>query len=466
MLQTPILNLNQKDTWTLKDACEGTQIFGGTGSGKTSGSGQALAKAFLTNGLGGLILTVKSDEKELWINYAKTCNREHDIICISDNTGVNNQYFNFLNYELNRVGRGSGLTENLVNLFITVISTGDTFSGTNSYWLSTLKQLLRNTIDLITLATNKISVRDMYNVISTAPQTIDEFNSEEWRETSTCWKYLEMAQKKVTKENDKDKILDFEITQNYWQTEFPHFDDKTRSIIVSMFTSRADCFLRGVLRKIFCTDEANTLTPEDTFTGKIIILDLPKKEYEEIGQYAQILFKYIWQRAVERREVISETAPVFLWVDEAQYFYTEHDSLFQTTARSSRASSVYLTQNIPNYESVLKGSNSYTKVQAFLGNLQTKIFHANSDVATNKYASQLIAQTYTNRQNTTQNGSNNQSYSTQRVLEDQVLPKEFAELKNGGENNKNKVEAIIYQTGRKWELNNGKNFARVEFDQN
>jgi type IV secretory pathway TraG/TraD family ATPase VirD4 len=467
MLQATLLTLNQKDIWTLKDACEGTQIFGGTGSGKTSGSGQAIAKAFLKNGLGGLILTVKSDEKELWIKYAKECNRENDVICISDNTGVNNQYFNFLNYELNRVGRGSGLTENLVNLFITVISTGDTFSGTNSYWLSTLKQLLRNTIDLITLATDTISVRDMYNVISTAPQNMDEFHGEDWRNTSTCFKYLEIAQKKVAKiqETDKDKILDFEITQNYWQTEFPHLDDKTRSIIVSMFTSRADCFLRGVLRKIFCSDEANTLTPEDTFEGKIIILDLPKKEYEEIGQYAQILFKYIWQRAVERRVVTKETNPVFLWVDEAQYFYTEHDSLFQTTARSSRACSVYLTQNIPNYESVLKGTNSYTKVQAFLGNLQTKIFHANSDVVTNKYASQLIAQTFTNRQNTSQNGSNSQSYSTQRVLEDQVLPKEFAELKNGGETNQNKVEAIMYQTGRKWDSNGGRNYERVGFYQ-
>jgi hypothetical protein len=466
MINKTLLSLNQKDMWTLKDACEGTQIFGGTGSGKTSGSGQAIAKAFLKNGLGGLILTVKTDEKELWLKYVKECGREGDIVCISDNTGVNNQYFNFLEYELNRVGRGSGLTENLVNLFITVISTGDTFSGTNSYWLSTLKQLLRNTIDLITLATESISVRDMYKVISTAPQNMEEFHSDEWRKSSTCWKYLEMGRKEIGKHKDADKQLDFEITQNYWQTEFPHLDEKTRSIIVSMFTSRADCFLRGVLRKIFCSDEANTVTPEDTFDGKIIILDLPKKEYEEIGQYAQILFKYIWQRAVERREVTSKTKAVFLWVDEAQYLYTEHDSLFQTTARSSRACSVYLTQNIPNYESVLKGINSYTKVQAFLGNLQTKIFHSNSDVVTNKYASQLIAQTFTNRQNTSQNGSNSQSYSTQRVLEDQVLPKEFAELKNGGETNQNRVEAIMYQTGRKWESNGGKNFGRVIFDQN
>ncbi|MGL4758960.1 MAG: TraM recognition domain-containing protein, partial [Patescibacteria group bacterium] len=459
-----LIEFNSQDKWTFKDACEGTQIFGGTGSGKTSGSGQQIAKSFLNNGLGGLVLTVKSDEKELWLKYVKECNREKDIIVISENNGIDNQYFNFLEYELNRVGRGGGLTENLVNLFITVISSGDTFSGTNSYWLSTLKQLLRNTIDLITIATDTISVQDMYKVISTAPQNSEDLQNNDWRKSSTCWRYLEMNNLK-SKKLDDDRNFDLDVTRNYWTTEFPNLDDKTRSIIVSMFTSRADCFLRGSLRKIFCNDEASTVTPELTFEGKIIILDLPKKEFEEIGQYAQVLFKYMWQRAVERRIVKDDTLPVFLWVDEAQYFYTEYDSLFQTTARSSRVCSVFITQNIPNYEMVLKGGNSYTKVQAFLGNLQTKIFHANSDIVTNKYASQLIAQTYVNRNNTSQNSSNNQSYSSQRVLEDQVLPKEFAELKNGGEENNNCVEAIVYQTGRKWILNNCKNYSKVEFKQ-
>ena len=47
------------DTWRIKDACEGTVIFGGTGSGKTSGSGRALARSFLAAGFGGLVLCAK-----------------------------------------------------------------------------------------------------------------------------------------------------------------------------------------------------------------------------------------------------------------------------------------------------------------------------------------------------------------------------------------------------------------------
>ncbi len=52
--------------WTLKDAFEGVQVFGGTGSGKSSGSGKALALAFLEANLGGLVLTAKTDERLAW----------------------------------------------------------------------------------------------------------------------------------------------------------------------------------------------------------------------------------------------------------------------------------------------------------------------------------------------------------------------------------------------------------------
>jgi hypothetical protein len=38
--------LREENFWSLSDAFQGVQVFGGTGSGKSSGSGQALARAF------------------------------------------------------------------------------------------------------------------------------------------------------------------------------------------------------------------------------------------------------------------------------------------------------------------------------------------------------------------------------------------------------------------------------------
>ena len=50
----------------------------------------------------------------------------------------------------------------------------------------------------------------------------------------------------------------------------------------------ADCFLRGMLGTLFCTDL--TVRPEDTFDGKIIILNLPVKEYNQAVEYIRARF--------------------------------------------------------------------------------------------------------------------------------------------------------------------------------
>jgi hypothetical protein len=149
-------------------------------------------------------------------------------------------------------------------------------------------------------------------------------------------------------------------------------DEETRSVIVSTFTSMADCFLRGMLRKLFCTTQ--DFKPEDTFDGRIIILNLPVKEHNELGQFSQVLFKYIWQRAVERRipplitpqQAEQTIRPVFLWADESQFFANSYDALFQSTARSSRACTVYLPQNLPSYFAAFGGANSHPQPGASL----------------------------------------------------------------------------------------------------
>jgi hypothetical protein len=46
-LDTPLLQLSGQDNFTLENACAGVHVFGGIGSGKTSGSGKMLAGAYL-----------------------------------------------------------------------------------------------------------------------------------------------------------------------------------------------------------------------------------------------------------------------------------------------------------------------------------------------------------------------------------------------------------------------------------
>lgn len=405
-------------------------------------------------------------------------------------------HFNFLEYErqvaeqtLAKHGSAQRmLTDNLAAVFCTIMEVSQRNSGQGGqegYWLLTLKQLLRNAIDLLVLAGEPITMQNLYNLVTSAPTHLsyveneDDTTCKNWRRDSFCF----LTGRKAMMNGDataadasssRDRPL-LDLTVQYWFREFPTLAEETRSVIVSYFTSIADGFLRGILRELFSPSENGTttsLTPEETHFGKVIVLNIPVKDYNELGQFAQVLYKFIWQRATERRDIKeSQQKPVFLWADEAQFFVNSQDMLFQTTARSKRAATIYLTQNISNYYAVMPGGKGRAETDSLLGNFQTKIFHANGDSVTNKWAAELIGQDWSIRENTSSQvssrtddtGSSNFGSNMNQTLTYQVLPRRFTTLRKGGEDNDLKVDAFIFQGGRRWE--NGQNFKGVSFTQ-
>ena len=151
---------------------------------------------------------------------------------------------------------------------------------------------------------------------------------------------------------------------------------------------------------------------------------------------------------------------VFLWADESQFFANSYDALFQSTARASRACTVYLTQNLPSYFAAFGGPNSRSEVEAFVGNLQTKIFHANGDPTTNNWAADSIGKTRQMRfsgnvseQLSRNQGGNtglNQTAGGSEVIEYLIQPQEFTMLRTGGDECETQVDGIIFQGGRRW----------------
>lgn len=471
-------NNHPQNYWTINDAFQGTQIFGSSGSGKTSGSGAHLARAFLKANFGGVVLTAKTDERQTWEKYAREAGRTRDLLIFSEE---NYHRFNFLQYECERKNRGSGNTENLVNLFCTVMEVADRKSSTGGegYWIRAVKQLLRNAFDLMALAETEINLPDLYKLITSAPNSVDEVADPSWQSNSICWLLIERAKDRTTKAG---KETDFLMTEAYWLREFARLANDTKTAIVNMFTSMADCFLRGLMREMFCGK--TTFTPEDCFDkGKIIILDFPVKEYHELGIFSQVIFKYVWQRAVERRippmksreELQSSIRPVFLWADESVFFCNENDAAFQATARSSRACTVYLTQNLPGYQTAFMSAGGKSAAETFLGNLQTKIFHTNGDPQTNNWAADSIgrvrqAQIHTGFQQGEQNRHGSQNAGSSFSFEYSVQPQEFTGLMTGGVENDGQVECFIFQAGRSWLQNRNselieRNYLRHTFKQ-
>jgi hypothetical protein len=235
--------------------------------------------------------------------------------------------------------------------------------------------------------------------------------------------------------------------------------ERTRSSIVVMFLTLSEALMRSKMRELFCS--GTTVAAEDVLAGKIVVIDLPVKEWGEVGRIAAVLWKYCFQKTVERRKdnPTGQGRPVFLWADECQYFISRHDSLYQATARSSRAATVYLTQSIPSLVAAL-GSESDGRplVDSLLNNLVTKIFHANSDTTTNEYASKLIGKQikrfrnfssstgYGNSQSWLPSITNSSGYSEQ--LDDAVHANEFSRLRRGGPENGYMVTGMMIQMGR------------------
>ncbi len=492
-LDTVLINFtseNSKAGWTIREAVEGVQIFGGIGSGKTSGSGRTIALKYLSHGFGGLVLTAKPDEKDLWVEYCRKTNRSNDLIIVEPN-GI--QFFNFLEYESNYKVDGASITENIVQVLKTVIQASEEKSNGNTndpFWENALDMLIFNTIDLCLIAYGKATIQQMYNIVQTAPQGKIKFDDKP--KVDTFMYAFGLAEKNIKKQIDQlfESLSDFD--KKRWQSEkgfqeksifdqlpdaalfrfleqfffetYAVLSEKTRSIIEFSFTGFLFRLMKEPINSLFCSNDS-TFTPEDSLKGKIILLNLPVKTYFKVGRDIQVMFKYIWQRAMERRNIKNNDRPVFLWADEAQNFLHEYDADYQATARSSRIATVYISQNLPNYHANMGGHSSEYRVKSFLGTLATKIFHANADIETNNYASDLIGKAYMEsvQRSKTLAGDFSATESTSFDLENLVRPEQFAGLKTGSPENNFLVEAYVHRQSR--QFSKDKNFKKITFIQ-
>ncbi len=437
------------------DALTGVAAFGATGSGKTSGVAKHLATGYLAADFGGLVLCAKKEERQQWERWAKEVEREDDLIII-DASG--DGLFNFLDWEASRNGEGGGLTLNIVALLdeiATAIAGGAGKAeggGDNKFFEDALHYMNMNLVELPLLAGLTVSLPLLRSIVNTAPHTLEEAKNEAWQQDSVCFAILTEAEQRVNKENP-DQLDDFEECKNYWLQEFPALSDKTRSIITLSFSMLVKPFLTRPLRRLFSTE--TTVTPEDTFNGKIIIIDLPVQEFRLAGRVANLVWKYCFQVAVLRRTPPKNgyLRPVFLWADEAQNFVTEFDAEYQAVARSAGGCTVYLTQNRESYRRVLGNDDA---VDSLLGNLQAKFFCQNSG-ETNEWAAKLLGERWVNVTSTNFGQSNNNDgdkgksqsggVSTSEQRRYFVEPSRFTTLKRGGEAYKFQVEAIVYKGG-------------------
>ncbi|MEO9803433.1 MAG: TraM recognition domain-containing protein [Reichenbachiella sp.] len=456
--------------WTVRNAVEGVQAFGGIGSGKSSGSGRTLALKYLEHGFGGLVMTVKPSEILEWMSYCTEAGRSNDL-CVIEPYG--DYTFNFLDYEANREGLGGGQTENIVAVLKTVIKAANLNQGQSNndrFWDDSMDMNMINILDLCLMGKSELNIDDIYAIARSLPKSIEQIHDDLFK-TKAFYRYYSAIKKHTLDDRSHVNISQLRAFENldyyFWET-YVDLSEKTRSIVDHMLWGLLFRLTREPVYSLFCSKSPN-IKPEDSIHGKIIVLNLPTKLYDKVGRDAQILFKYIWQRAMERRNVKEDGGrPVFLWADEAQNFIHEHDFAYQATARSSRVCTVYLTQNINNYYAALGGKQGEYQVKSFLGTLATKIFHSNADIETNQYASNLFGEVFkpfpVMSKSMGKDFSTSKSYSWQKDKD--VPPELFTGLRTGGAMNNHIVEAYIHRQGMPWiTKNETQNYIKTHFFQ-
>lgn len=459
-LDQPLLYFGE-EALTLRACCEGVLVTGSTGSGKTSASGAAIAKAYLRNGFGGIVTCCKPGDADTWRRYARETGRERDLIFFGPR---HPHRFNYLNFAARLTPADIRPTENLTQLLGTVIEVANRGESNNSqdpYWARAAQQLIRNAVDLVLLARGNagLTLQEIYQTIITAPTDGEQLRSREWQRSSRCMQLLDQAHRN---RQGPAAAHDLNITSNYWLKEFPNLSPRTRGCVISMVTTGIDPLLRGAVHEL--TNTTTTVTPAATHQGKIIVLDLPAKTYHAAGVLVQLIWKQLWQQATEGRTIQANSLPSFCFCDEAQTFVSRNDSTFLMTARSSRACVVYLTQTLPNFRSALGKSET----EALIGNLVTRIHHQNVCTETNVWASESISKGWRLRSSSGTSHSDDsdgrERLSRTASLSDsheyKVPPEAFLHLRRGGPENKNCVDAII---SRPWP--SGRSFLRVTFKQ-
>ena len=398
-LNAPLLRLSGNNIFTLMTACAGIHIFGGIGSGKSTGPGKMLAGVYLRAGMGGIVSIAKPEDLSLWKRYAAEHGRTKSLV-LFDHT----ECFNFLEYELGRQGGIEGIgtvTEVLMRVIDAAKRASPTAGqrGGEAFWDAASRAILRYCIPLLYSAHGTVTMEDIIRFITTAPTHLKDVTDPDWQKRAFAYQVIETATR-----NPKVRLSATVLQNaiNYWAEQYPAIPDKTRGNIVITVTATLDRFLHGRLNRAFCG--RTTIVPELTFHGAVILLAMPTLTWNEDGFIAQQIFKFFWMRAVLGRNSLPEKhreRPVFCFFDEAQETICGgcYDSEFLSLSRGSKCCPVYLTQTLPTYYAKMGGDNPREAAHALVGKFMSHIYHSNSCPETNEYASRVIGKVTKRRAN-------------------------------------------------------------------
>jgi TraM recognition site of TraD and TraG len=455
-----VMWLTPTDPLTIRQCREGVFAIGVIGGGKSS-TLEHLQAALMKRGTGMLILTAAASDFAQVSKVAKRCGREEDLRRFAPDEAYR---FDFLNFELCSVGGSIATAGQLLQDLVDFSSRSSSQNVPDPFWPNSAGRLMRMAMTLVYHARGKCSISDVYYFITSMASTAEARMTREFAE-SFCGKImLEVAEKPATP--------DAEIAVDYVFSEWPGTGEKTQGNIRTQAMSAVEKFMSGHVRQLMSNGETN-LSPQDILDGKIVVVDLPILRYRESGQFCQLVWKVMTQRAVLRREPNESNRDIVLWIDEAQLTAIPSvDSMTQAVARKHGLIQVAITQNLPLLFATLKNRDDAI---AWVSNLSTKYVFSNNDRETNEYFSAMAGErrellgtcSVSNKPYDlwadVTGASDEANYSMAEQIQPEIRPAEFLRFRKGGPENDCVVDCIVFQSGRIW--SNGKSWIKASITQ-
>lgn len=468
VLDHVLLAWNESDRFTVRDLLNGgVAILGRTGSGKTSSSGKAIANALARlPGSGGLILAAKpGEDRAMWERNFAAAGRSQDLLVFSPDSPLR---FNFLDYEMAQGGHTRNITRTLMTIGETLGNSDSDGREDSSFWSKEQERMIYNAVEVVKLATGRVSAPDLHRFITGAAMSPQQFTSEEWlagfhnQSLKTAWEKPKTAMEQH----------DYELAKEYWLNEFVFMADKTRSSIMTGVMGILHTFNTGIVREL--VSSGTTITPDDLFAGKWVLIDMAPSEWGDIGLFIAGGWKYLAQKAVLKRVVHEQSNVATIWADEAQQFVNSFDAHYIAQCRSHRGCLVYLTQSLHAYYAALPGEAGRHQADSLLTNFHTKLLHALGDIETANWASGLIGkslQTFTGGSMSPSEGlyddlmgssqyTGNFSQHYESILQANAF---MHGLRTGGAANGFVCDCFVIRSGEPFA--NGENWLATSFDQ-
>jgi hypothetical protein len=472
ILDRVILQLTERDVLRFRDLTEGGCLtLGGLGAGKTTTVGRMAAMSFLQGPYGGLILTVKSDETERWIQYVRTAGREKDLFVFGPGSPLS---FDPLAY-MSATGQSAGLTESIAELLNTLLAVGKVYqpSSGERYFEDAVAELVRAAVVLLVNAEEPLAITSIYAVLSSLPREPAEIESPEWQNSSECARIIGKLRQR--KDNfTPARWSDLDVAIGHLLEKFPTLDPRTRSNVESTLSGLCSKFLYEPFRSLFCSGRCDFTPEQTTHEHKLILVSMPVLEFgRDTARLCQVLMKLVFARGWLRHQYQPGCCHgAFLYIDEAAFLMSRMDSYFHMVCRSSAIAPFLLMQNILSIAADEFGEQTPgSKTLGFLGLIATKVFLANNETLTNEYASNQIGREFRFIDGWSAGESDNRSHtgvSGSKQLTHLIEPIEFTRLlKPDGENPLS--EGVVYQSGRAFNATKTRNrpqglpFLRVHF---